>query len=98
MSNNELSQREIEIQNIINELWELEFELKENEERFTNDEDEIIDIFVRRYKFCDKHKPKCPDSKLLTQDDITRIQIIDSLRMAINEDYKKLPKSLQIKI
>ena len=79
--------------NIIQSLWEQEFNYCK-EERYSNKKEEIINIFIKRLKFCDKYKPKIQTQ--MTPEIAVKIQYMDRLRLQIIKDMEDTqPKSIK---
>ena len=85
----------LKFHNIIQSLWEQEFNYCK-EEQYTNEKEEIINIFIKRLKFCDKYKPKIQTQ--MTPEIAVKIQYMDRLRLQIIEDMDTQPKSLKIAV
>ena len=80
----------VKIQKIINDLYITEFPLINKKLQDTEEnKEEIIDFFVKRFKFCDKIKPKYTNLNNLTQNDIYKIQISDNMRLKLYDDCKE---------
>jgi hypothetical protein len=84
--------------NIIQSLWEQEFNYCK-EERYSNKKEEIINIFIKRLKFCDKYKPKINGFTEMTPEIAIKIQYMDRLRLVIIKDMEDTqPESVKIAV
>ncbi len=55
-------------------------------ERYTTNEDETVNLFVERLRFCDDFKPKFINSSNITLSDTIRIQIADTIKIELHKD------------
>ena len=78
----------LKFHNIIQSLWEREFNYTE-EERYANSKEKIIKHHIQQLRFCDKYKPKTFNT--LTSEIAFKIQYMDRLRLKIYEDINKQP-------
>jgi len=88
--------RYLKLVEIFDAMWNKELPKVPENERYTQDKDEIIEMFVKRLNVCDNFRPKVTDSHKITQDDISRIQIESAIRAEICEDIKKCKYAKEI--
>lgn len=77
------------------EKWEEAFPKVPEEERYTSDDDEIVDLFARRIQLCIDTKPKITDSSKISQYDVALTHLIHTSQTEINKD---IPKHLKERV